>query len=465
MKRFRQFLCVFVSAIVLLSVLAGCGNAGTADNQGGGSSGDSSESASSSSVKTSTFGNTSGSNVTTFEMWTFVELHGQLYKEMAEEWNKANPNEQIAIALTVMPYDDMHNKLMLAIQSGTGMPDICDVEIGNFPKFLQGDIAFMDLTKYIDQYRSKIVPSRIEVYSKGGKNYGVPTHVGATVAFYNTDILKAAGVDYKTIKTWDDYEAAGLKVKAAGHIMGVAETNNSAIFDIMLAEQGADKTDSSGKPTLNTPEAKKALTLMKKFYDEGIDKTIPGGHPDTEEAYGALSKGEYATVIRPLWYMSRYLNYMDDLKGKIAIAPVPTFKDAKYNSFGGGGTGTIVSNSAKNKDLAARWLTWAKLSDDGEKQIWNILGFDPCNTALWNDPSITQDKNNKYLQFFQTNPFDVLNDIKDSMGIIKSTIGVPTVNNILCNTTLADVLKDDGADPSQALEDAQSQAENELANS
>lgn len=451
MKKAKWLLCFVLSAAILTSGFVGCGKS-SANTTGSDTN--------PSKTKTSKFGNETDSNGKPFEMWTFVELHGQFYKEMAEEWNQAHPKEQICINLTVMPYDDMHNKLTLAIQSGTGLPDLCDIEIGKFPQYLQGKIAFMELTKYINPYRSTTVPSRLSIYAKDGKNYGVPTHVGATVAFYNTDILKKAGVDYKTIKTWDDYEAAGLKVKASGNIMGCAETNNSAILDIMLTEQGADKTDLNGKPTIDTPQALKSLTLIKKFYDEGIDKTIAGGHPDTDEAYGVINKGQYATVIRPLWYMSRYLNYMSNLKGKIAIAPAPTFKDSKINSFGGGGTGTVVSDFSANKDLVARWLTWAKLSEDGEKQIWKTLGFDPVNMSLWTDTSLTHDTTNKYIQYFETNPFDILNSVKDNFGIIKSTTGVPTVNNIICTTTLVDVLQKH-EDPGKALKEAQDQAENE----
>ncbi len=31
------------------------------------------------------------------------------------------------------------------------------------------------------------------------------------VAFYNTEALKEAEVDYTTIKTWDDFKEAGVK--------------------------------------------------------------------------------------------------------------------------------------------------------------------------------------------------------------------------------------------------------------
>ena len=51
---------------------------------------------------------------------------------MLGKWNAENPERQIKLNVTVMPYDDMHNKLSIAVQSGTGAPDIADIELGKF---------------------------------------------------------------------------------------------------------------------------------------------------------------------------------------------------------------------------------------------------------------------------------------------------------------------------------------------
>ena len=65
------------------------------------------------------------------------------------------------------------------------------------------------------------VESRLNLYSKDGDIYGLPTHVGATVAFYNTELLEEAGIDYTTIKTWDDFKEAGSKYyEATGKHLG-----------------------------------------------------------------------------------------------------------------------------------------------------------------------------------------------------------------------------------------------------
>ena len=122
---------------------------------------------------------------TDLEFWTFVELHGQFYENMAEKWNEANPDKQVKVDVNVMPYDDMHNKLQIALTSGEGAPDFVDIEQGKFANFTQGTPALMDLTEAAEPYTSTgdIVQSRLDLYSKDGKLYGLPTHVGATVAF------------------------------------------------------------------------------------------------------------------------------------------------------------------------------------------------------------------------------------------------------------------------------------------
>ena len=53
-------------------------------------------------------------------MWVFAELHATYYEQMAEQWNEKNPDRPIDLEVTVYPYDDMHNKLQLAVNSGSG---------------------------------------------------------------------------------------------------------------------------------------------------------------------------------------------------------------------------------------------------------------------------------------------------------------------------------------------------------
>ncbi|MEF7436732.1 extracellular solute-binding protein [Paenibacillus lautus] len=412
--------------------------------------------------ETSVLDGGAGESATELSYWTFVELHGQHFEKMLGKWNTENPDRQIKLNVTVMPYDDMHNKLSIAVQSGTGAPDIADIELGKFPDFLSGTPQLESLNDVIDPYRDTIVQSRIDLYSKEDVNYGIPTHVGASVAFYNTEILEEAGVNYQDIVTWEDYKQAGIQVyEKTGKYMGTADTSAAWQASMLLAQQGADLTDDSGNPIVNSEAMVKAMTLLKDLQDNNVIATIAGGQPDTEEAYGEFNAGNYATAFMPLWQMSRYTNYMSDLSGKIAIAPIPVIEKGMPRSVGGGGTGTVVTKTAKDVQLAKDFLAFAKLSLDANKEIWNTLGFDPVNMDVWEMKDVTHNAENQFVKYFVNNPFDVLNEIRDEIRLIKSTSASPTINNVLCTTTFNEIFED-GKDITEALNDAQKQIEQEL---
>ncbi|WP_127594736.1 ABC transporter substrate-binding protein [Paenibacillus lautus] len=412
--------------------------------------------------ETSVLDGGAGESATELSYWTFVELHGQHFEKMLGKWNAENPERQIKLNVTVMPYDDMHNKLSIAVQSGTGAPDIADIELGKFPDFLSGTPQLEPLNDVIDPFRDTIVKSRIDLYSKEDVNYGIPTHVGASVAFYNTEILEEAGINYQDIVTWEDFKQAGIQVyEKTGKYMGTADTSAAWQASMLLAQQGADLTDDSGNPIVNSEEMVKAMTLLKDLHDNNVISTIAGGQPDTEEAYGEFNAGNYATAFMPLWQMSRYTNYMSDLSGKIAIAPIPVIEEGMPRSVGGGGTGTVVTKTAKDVQLAKDFLAFAKLSLDANKEIWNTLGFDPVNMDVWDMKDVTHNAENQFVKYFVNNPFDVLNEIRDEIRLIKSTSASPTINNVLCTTTFNEIFED-GKDITEALNDAQKQIEQEL---
>src|SRR5690606_28668009 len=108
--RTRRILAATIAAGLTVGALAGCSSGGQSDDGGGGGEG----------------------GATTLDMWVFAELHGQVYEEMAEKWNEENPDKEIDLNLTVYPYQDMHDKLLLAVNSGQGLPDLADIEVGKF---------------------------------------------------------------------------------------------------------------------------------------------------------------------------------------------------------------------------------------------------------------------------------------------------------------------------------------------
>ena len=402
---------------------------------------------------------------TTIDMWVFAELHGTYYEEMAERWNEENPDREIDLQVTVYPYQDMHNKLQLSVNSGTGLPDVVDIEVSKFSNFVRGDNPpLADLGEAAAPYVDDIVEARLDLYSRDGVIYGYPTHVGAMVAFYNTELLEEAGVDYTTIATWQDFEDAGAAYnEATGSAFGVASTGVTFLPSLLITQYDGNIFADDGTVTLNSPEVVEAFDVLAGLQEAGAASTIPGGSPDSEEAFGAISNGDHAAIVYPAWYTSRFVDYMPDLDGKIAIAPAPVVEGGAVGTIGGGGTGASVIADSPNAEIAADWLAFAKLSPEANVAVWETLGFDPVNMAVWEDEAVTHDESNKFNEYFQTNLFDVLNEVRDDIGHFEGFTNpdFPAVSNVLTTVTLSQMFES-GASAQDALDQSQSDLENEL---
>ncbi len=366
----------------------------------------------------------SAAEVTTFEFWTFNALHVEFYQKMAEIWNEKNPDRPIAINPTVYPYDDMHNKLLIALQSGTGAPDIVDIEIGKYANYLMGETQLVPLNRVVEPELPNIVKSRVDIYAKDGNYYGICFHVGASVTYYNKEILDAAGIDPASIVTWEDYANAGKTVlEKTGVPMTTVEANDPWSFWQMLTEQGSDLLTPEGLPNVNTPEMAKALKFYQDMINAGTAIVAPGGGHHAEEYYGFMNGGGAASITMPFWYMGRFTDYMPDLKGKILVMPNPVFEVGQPRSVGLGGTGTSVTSQCKNQDLAIDYLGFAKLSEEGNLKIWEIMGFDPIRKALWTNEELK--KPNKFIDYFANFPFDALIAVQDEIPAIVVSDSLP----------------------------------------
>ncbi len=398
-----------------------------------------------------------------FVFWTFQDLHAQFLQKEVARWNAANPGQQITLKAEVLPYDDMHNKLLVALQSGVGAPDMVDIEISKFANYLKGKIQLAPLNDVLKPDMDKFITSRLDNYAKDGNYYGLDYHVGAEVIYYNVEILKSAGVDVDSIKTWADYIKAGEKVLAAtGKPMCTLESTEHWSLYPLISMAGSDILDKSGKVILDNDTNIKVLSMLDDMVHKyKIAIPAPGGFHHSEEYYGFMNDGGAASIWMPLWYMGRFTDYMTDLKGKIAIRPMPIFNGSpeakgiksKYLSTGMGGTGTAVTMQSKNVDLAKKFLMFAKGSKEGSLATWTDLGFDPIRWDVWTDPAINAP--NKFTQFFTNKDiFGMMAALKDGFNSTVITEKYPEVIEIMKRNVSYQVLVEASKTPEQALKDA-----------
>ena len=404
--------------------------------------------------KTASDGKAGDGKATVLTFWTFQELHKGFMDDAVATWNKNHPDKQIILKTEVYPYDEQHNKLLIALQSGTGAPDIADIEMGRFANFLKGNKpGLVDLNDVVDPIKDKLIMGRMENYAKDGKYYGIDYHVGAEVMYYNKEILDQAGVDVNKIVTWDDYIAAGKQVLAkTGKPMATIETIEHWSYYPLINMQGSDFLDKNGNPMLDNPVNVKTLQMLKDMlYKDQIAVPAPGGFHHSEEYWAWMNKGNAASVWMPMWYMGRFVQYMPDLKGKIVIRPMPTFPGGK-NSAGMGGTGTVVTTQSKNTELAKAFLAEAKLSKEGSIKTWTILGFDPIRSDAWSDPAMSAP--NKYTDYFGSDIFVTLKLVVNDIAALNVGPKYPNAVSLVQKNICFRVLKEQSQSPEEALQAA-----------
>ncbi|CDZ24227.1 putative arabinose-binding protein [[Clostridium] cellulosi] len=392
--------------------------------------------------------------------WTFQELHKQFWDDAIETWNKNHSDKKLSLKTDVYPYDELHNKLLIALQSGIGAPDIADIEINKFANFVQGsNPALVELNDIVEPVKDNLIMGRLDNYAKDGKYYGIDYHVGAEVMYYNKEILDKAGVNADDIKTWDDYIAAGKKVVAAtGKPMTTIETTEHWSYYPLINMQGSDLFDTNGKAVMDNEVNIKTLQMLKDMlYKDKIAVVAPGGFHHSEEYWAWMNKGNAASIWMPLWYMGRFVQYMPDLKGKIIIRPMPVFPDGK-KSAGMGGTASVITKQSKNIEVVKQFMAEAKLSKEGSIKTWTVLGFDPIRKDAWTDPAMSAP--NKYTEYFGTDVFSTLQSVVGDISGLNLTDNYPEAITLLQKDVMFKVLKEQSETPEQALKAATEELNN-----
>lgn len=441
----KRGLALLMAIAMMGSTIVGCSSdSGSSTASGSGTEGSSSASGETSSAP-------AAGETTELSYWTSNELHTAMYEFGETQYNEKN-EDQVKLNAEIYPNAEMHNKLLIAIQSGVGAPDIADININYFANFVKGDIQLVDLTDIVEPVLPNAVQSRFELYAKDGKYYGLPTHVGATVVYYNKEITDAAGVDIDAIETWDQYREAGKKVKeATGKPMTIFEVSNQRPFWPMIVQHGGDYLNADGSVALDSETNIEVLEYMQSmFFDDGIVEAAPGGDTSKEEFWTYMNGGGCASLIMPAWYMSRFLNYMPDLEGKIYVRPMPVFEEGEPRTVGIGGTATSITTQCKNIDVAKKVITEAKLTEEANINIWTALQFDPVRTDVWDSEELTAP-----MEYFgNESVFNTLLPYADNIPSPVNADLSSAAQDIVNSTVMYKIFVEQSATPEEALKDA-----------
>lgn len=309
-----------------------------------------------------------------------------IVKAMVPEFTKDHPNVKVDIEM--LTYDQMRDKLVSSFQSSTPNYDLIVVDnpwMVDFAKakFLQPMDARIDSTPGYDA--TDFFPSLTEITTVDGVRYGVPFYNYALGYLYNTDDLAQAKLEVP--KTLDELVSTS-KALTVGDRAGIAmqPQRGYKIFEEWgnwLFAAGGSIYDESGKPSLDTPEAKRALAAYIDTYKTAAPPNSLNWAFD--EAFRSVSGDQAASMISYNWNLPA-LNKPGSgpSAGKFKLAEIPGGKQVL-----GSWSWSIPTNSGAS-DAAwalASWLT-SKTQDIQRTE----QGGAAIRKSTLNDPAVRNGK-------------------------------------------------------------------------
>ncbi len=286
-----------------------------------------------------------------FVYWTYTDNANNLVKA----FNEVYPN--VTIDLQVFGGDEYKTKILTALQSQDGVPDLFDLEEGYMYEFLDSDLiadlSYMNIDELTKDYYEFQRAGMKD--SKG--NFKCLSFQSSPVAFWylkdaceqwlgtsDPDEISAMLTDWDTIiaKGEEIYEKSNGEVSLWPNIAEMVKVDAFS-FTPLVRDGKLEITD----------DWMGLIDNMRKIYDSKANAEL--GSWGSEWA-AAWNEGKLLFRVMPSW---DFFTDWEANKGNVGVA-------APFNASYEGVTGTCVYNNSEKKDLAAQFLTFIA-SDDFQK--------------------------------------------------------------------------------------------------
>jgi len=302
------------------------------------------------------------------------------------------------VNVLVVPYGNVTEKATLDVASGAGVYDVIEywypmlgvmVNNGVLEEITDWWKANADAIKADD-----FVPIFINTLAQlDGKFYGVPYDGDMHVLWYNKTLFKKHNVTPPV--TWDDYfeickditeKEKGNQIYGCGIMGAKIPIILIGTYLNRLGGYGGSFFDENGRPSINSPEAIKALEALVAQQEYALPKPSAVAF---DELLGGWLTGKIAMV--EFW---TDLGQMTDnpeqskIIGQWGVVPLPkgSGPKAKHIAALNAGFGLGISTKAPDQELAYEFLKFNARPDINVRANTIVGGLDPTRLSTYDSP-------------------------------------------------------------------------------
>src|ERR1700739_4448319 len=307
--------------------------------------------------------------------------------------------KDLGIKLTVesVNANDIQARVTSAAPSGPG-PDIIMV-VNNWPQlYLESVADVSDVAEEIGKEQGGYYDLAKVIDNVGGKWIGVPWAIGGGLVTFRKSWFEEIGYkDGKFPATWDEFCAAGKKLKAKGRPFG--QTAGHTFGDApgwwypYLWSWGGKEVEADGKTVvLNTKETVESVKFAVALWKETMDE---GGlaWDDTSNNRAFLSGSISATNNGASIYLERKKkpdSYQTEkgtpMRDDILHAGIPAGAGGQFNLPGP--FTNLIMKYWKNQDAPKKFSRLISSKEIFEKWFTSQQGYTSGATKMWEDDPV-----------------------------------------------------------------------------
>ena len=297
------------------------------------------------------------------DMWSGSEDDTAALEAQLDVAKKQNPD--LKIELRTAPWGDFFTKLTTNMASGN-MACVTGMNSGMLASYTDGFVPLTaDDLKTAGLAEDDFAPGATEILKNKGDMYGLPFDVSTMLAYYNENMLTAAGADLPKVGwSFDDFEAIAKKATTGGkHGFGIG-MGDFQWQALPIAKSGVQPVSEDGALQLTD----KGFASAAEWYaglvtDQKVAAPVASAS-DTGWGENQFTGQNAAMAVDGTWNAVGYLT--NDAGFKAGMAPLPTGENGNLSLILGSGYG--IAKSCENKEAALKVLG-SLLSKDAQDYI------------------------------------------------------------------------------------------------
>lgn len=305
-------------------------------------------------------------------------------KQVVSDFRKEYPKVKVKL-VNAGTGNDQYTALQNAVQAGSGVPDVAQVEYYALGQFALGK-SLEDLSRYgAGEFKSDYSPGPWNSVTVDDAVYALPMDSGPMALFYNKKVLDKHQIAIPT--TWDEYLEAARALNAADPKAYITnDTGDAGFTTSMIWQAGGTPFKTRGTDVTVDLTADKGVTAFTEVWQKLIDEKLLAPVTSwSDEWYKGLADGTIATLATGAWMPANFASGVESASGDWRAAALPQWEKGGEVSSENGGSSLAVMEAGKNKDLAYAFNEYANHSEGVQARI--EAGAFPATTADLSSPS------------------------------------------------------------------------------